>query len=192
MEGSPRTPSVNCEITVANRNGCAIVFMAGEMDVTSGPRLRDALLEAQHGSGNVIVDTNRLTFMDSTGVNAIALACRRLPTEVRVVGARPTVRWMFEIAGLTELLLDEAGFTWQQLTHHRSGWRQWLTREANHEGVPLAEIIEVGPWPGYGTDHAHYLLETTGSTSLYGSLDDAMRAAEDPDSVTPLTKRGAG
>jgi hypothetical protein len=66
-----------------------------------------------------------------------------------------------------------------------------LTREANHEGVPLAEIIEVGPWPGYGTDRAHYLLETTGSTSLYGSLDDAMRAAEDPESVTPLTKRGA-
>jgi anti-anti-sigma factor len=191
MEGSSRTQSVNCEITVANRNGCAVVFMAGETDVTAEQQLRDALLEAQRGSDNVIVDTNRLTFIDSTAMNAIASAWRRLSGELRVVGARPTVRRVFEIAGLTELLVDEAGFTWQQLTHHRSGWRQWLTREANHEGVPLAEIIEVGPWPGYGTDHAHYLLETTGGTSLYGSLDDAMRAAEDPESVTPLTKRGA-
>ncbi len=192
MEGSSRTPSVNCEITVANRNGCAIVFIAGEMGVTAGQQLREALLEAQHGSDNVIVDTNRLTFVDSTAIDAIASAWKRLPAELRVVGARPTVRRVFEIAGLSELLVDETGFTWQQLTHHRSGWRQWLTREANHEGVPLAEIIEVGPWPGYGTDHAHYLLEATGSTSLYGSLDDAMRAAEDPESVTPLTKRGAG
>jgi hypothetical protein len=87
---------------------------------------------------------------------------------------------------------DHPGFTWQQLTHHRSGWRQWLTREATQEGVPLAEIIEVGPWPGYGTDHAHYLLETSGRTSLYRSLDDAMKAAEDPESVMPLTKRRAG
>lgn len=87
---------------------------------------------------------------------------------------------------------DDPGFTWQQLTHHRNGWRQWLTREASPEGIPLAEIIEVGPWPGYGTDDAHYLLETSGSTSLYRSLDDAMRAAEDPGSVTPLTKRRAG
>jgi anti-anti-sigma factor len=192
MEGSSRTPSVNCEITVANRNGCAIVFIAGEMDVGGGQQLCDALLEAQRGSDNVIVDMNRLTFMDSTASSAFASASKRIPARLRVVGARPAVRREFEIAGLTELLLDETGFTWQQLTHHRSGWRQWLTREANHEGVPVAEIIEVGPWPGYGTDHAHYLLETTGTASLYGSLDDAMRAAEDPESVTPLTKRGAG
>jgi stage II sporulation protein AA (anti-sigma F factor antagonist) len=192
MDGSPQTSIANCEITVANRNGCAIVFVAGEMDASDGQQLEDALLEAQHGSANVIVDMNRLTFMDSTGINALVLAWRRVSGELHVVGARPAVRRVFEIAGVTDLLPDEAGFTWQQLTHHRSGWRQWLTREANHEGVPLAEIIEVGPWPGYGTDHAHYLLETTGSTSLYRSLDDAMRAAEDPESVTPLTKRAGG
>jgi len=192
MEGSTQTPSVNCEITVANRNGCAIVFMAGAMDVTAGQQLQDALIEAQHGSANVIVDMKRLSFMDSTGINLLVSVWRRAPGELRVVGARPAVRRVFELAGVTELLLDDAGFTWQQLTHHRSGWRQWLTRESNQEGVPLAEIIEVGPWPGYGTDQAHYLLETTGGTSLYRSLDDAMRAAEDPESVTPLTKGGAG
>ncbi len=66
---------------------------------------------------------------------------------------------------------------------HRSGWRPWMTDNRREEGAPLAEIVELGPWAGIGTDNAHYLLEMSGRAPLYGSLADAMKAAGDPASA---------
>ena len=175
---------------VVNHNGRAIVFIRGEMDMSSSRAVRDALSTAQQGSPDVIVDMTEVTFMDSTGINALMGAYRRAPHDgsVRVVGAKSIVRRAFEITGVSELLLLEPpGLTWRQVTYNNSGWRQWMTDEQTGDGAPVAEIIEAGPSSNWGSNDIHFALESDGETTVHGSLDEAMRAAERHGSVSPPT-----
>jgi stage II sporulation protein AA (anti-sigma F factor antagonist) len=173
--------SESFEVTVVNRNGRAIVYVRGEIDVASCQEFRAALLAAQTGAPDVIVDLSAVTFMDSSGINALIGAYRRAsePGSLHVVSPTPAVRRVFEITGMSELLLvDPPHLTWRQVTYHTSGWRQWMTEETTDDGGPVAEIIEVGPRSVQGRDCVRYALESGGETTLYESLDEAMQAAE--------------
>ncbi len=175
-------------VRAANSNGRAIVFVQGEIDMSAGPAIRDALSTAQQHSPDVIIDVSDVTFMDSTGINALLRAHRQVPPggSLRVVGATSAVRRVFDITGVSELLLLEPNrLTWQQLTYYTSGWRQWMTDQTTTSGGPIAEIIEVGPPSGWGGHNVRFSLESEGETRLYDSLDEAMRAAELLGSLTP-------
>ena len=177
---------------VVNANGRAVVSVHGEIDLGCGSALGDALWAAQEGSRDVIVDLSGVTFMDSTGLNALIGAYHRAPEggSLRVVGPSSAIRRVFDITGLSELLLLEPRRpTWQQVTYNNSGWRQWITTETTDGGGPVAEIIEVGSPGCWSGRRVHYALESGGETTLYRSLDEAMRAVELPASVTPHTSR---
>ena len=175
-------------VEVVNANGRAIVSLHGEIDMNRGPALRDALSAAQHGSPDVIVDLSGVTFMDSTGLHALIGAYYGAPQggTLAVVGPTAAIRRVFDITGLSEmLLLPPRRPTWQQVTYNHSGWRQWITAETTDDGGPVAEIIEVGSPGDWGGRPVHYALESGGETIIYRSLDEAMRASELPASVTP-------
>jgi anti-anti-sigma factor len=177
---------------VAKRNGRAIVFVCGDIDLASGQAFRDALFTAQQDVSEVIVDLSDVAFMGSTGINALIGAYRRTPDGgcLRVVGAKSAVRRVLEITGLSELpVLGRQPLTWRQVTYHTCGWRQWMTEETTKGGGPAAEIIEIGsPGKGVGaSDGVHYALETEGETTVYGSLEEAMSAAEQLGSIAPQT-----
>ena len=177
-------------VEVVNANGRAIVSVRGEINMSCGSAFRDALRAAQQVSPDVIVDLSGVSFMDSTGLNALIGAYHRAPEggSLGVVGATSAVRRVFDITGLSELLLLEPRRpTWQQVTYNHSGWRQWITAEATGDGRPVAEIIEVGCPGEWGVNRVRYALESGGETTMYPALDEAMRAAELPGSVTPHT-----
>jgi anti-sigma B factor antagonist len=96
-------------VRVVRRNGRAIVFVRGEMDLSVTPELREALALAQDQSSDVVVDLSQVSFMDSSAINALVHGYRRAQDQDRfqVLGAQPNVRRVFEIAGLTELLLPD-------------------------------------------------------------------------------------
>ncbi len=177
-------------VRVVNHNGRAIVFVRGEMDMSSSPAVCDALSNAQQGSPDVIVDLSEVTFMDSTGINALIGAYRRASDDgsLGVVGAKSIVRRVFEITGVSELLLLEPPrLTWRQVTYNNSGWRQWMTEEQTDNRGPIAEIIEAGPSSNWGSHNVQYALESDGETTLYNSLEEAMQAAELRRSLTRPT-----
>jgi anti-anti-sigma factor len=181
------------DVTVVNANGRAIVFGRGEIDLASGQAFRDALFGAQLAAPEVIVDLSGVAFMDSTGINALIEAYRRAPNRgsLRVVGPSPAVRRVFEATGISELLLVETQpLTWLQVTYHTCGWRQWTTKQTNKDGSPWAEIIEVGSPGAGGSSRVQYALEIDEETTLYESLDEAMRAAEDFGPVAPQASQG--
>lgn len=102
--------SDHIDMTVLSRNGRATVFVRGEIDMSSGPLLRDALSTAQQGSPHVIVDVSDVTFMDSTGINVLIGAYHQTPEggSLAVLGARPAVRRVFDLTGVSELLMVES------------------------------------------------------------------------------------
>ncbi len=88
-------------IHLSTQDGSAVLAVAGEVDAATVDQFRTALLDAQH-SPRVVVDLSGVTFMDSTGINALVGAYHRMPQngELRVVGLRSNVQRVFEITGL--------------------------------------------------------------------------------------------
>ncbi|HEV7870053.1 MAG: Anti-sigma factor antagonist [Modestobacter sp.] len=89
-------------------DGCSVA-VAGEVDSTTAPGLRDCLLAAleRPGSAAVEVDLSAVTFLDSAGLSALATAHRAAVSADRVLRvrcgtARAVVRPL-QITGLWEV-----------------------------------------------------------------------------------------
>lgn len=88
--------------------GVVLVRMPAEVDLATAPALRDELLRALNGGAvHLVVDALDVTFMDSSGVNALVRARERaaaLDGTLHVVTASPGVRRVLQITGLDERL----------------------------------------------------------------------------------------
>ena len=89
----------------AERDGFAVLEVAGEVDVATAPRLRQQLVEtASSGRDTLIVDLSDVEFLDSTGLGVLVSGLKRFRTlggDLVVVGTRPRILKVFEITGLT-------------------------------------------------------------------------------------------
>ena len=77
--------------------------LRGELDLDSAPEVLSAAA-ALDGS-TLVIDLRGLTFIDSSGI-AVLLRIRRGRPRCRIIGASPSVRHLFAIVGVEELLLD--------------------------------------------------------------------------------------
>jgi anti-sigma B factor antagonist len=66
------------DITVRNEQGCVIAAVAGEIDITTVAQLRERLYELADNGGTLIVDLNRVEFIDSSGLGALVGTARRI------------------------------------------------------------------------------------------------------------------
>lgn len=99
------------------RDGCAVLAVAGEVDLSNAPQFREALIAmVAHGHRLVVVDLSETGFLDSTGLGALVAGLKRVRAiggEMRVVCTSPRVCKVFEITSLDRVLhlydsLDEA------------------------------------------------------------------------------------
>jgi len=94
--------------------GAACVAVAGEVDVGTAPRLRDALVEAVADGEQVVVDLGAVTFMDSAGLAALVVAQRVAEARgvrLRLRGVPPRVLKLITVTGRHELLSLETLLT---------------------------------------------------------------------------------
>jgi anti-anti-sigma factor len=83
------------------------IHIVGDLDMASAPHLRAALAGCDGQA--VAVDLAGVTFIDSSGIHALERA-RREHRNLRIENPTDAVRRVFEIAGVTALLLgDGAG-----------------------------------------------------------------------------------
>jgi anti-sigma B factor antagonist len=85
-----------------------IIEAAGEIDMATASRLTEAVEAATDPCRRVVVDLSAVTFLDSSGLNALVVCRRSLnarDVELRVVSPSDNVvRQVFEIAQLGEEL----------------------------------------------------------------------------------------
>jgi anti-anti-sigma factor len=83
----------------------AIVFVWGEVDCATAPRLAATLADmTEQGRLNLVVDLSGVYFMDSTGLAVLAVAHKRLQQAgggLVLAGPTPAVRRSIEITGRT-------------------------------------------------------------------------------------------
>jgi anti-sigma B factor antagonist len=94
-------------VTISLAPDRARVVLAGELDVAAANAFEERVNEAGSDRSLILVDVTDLTFCDSAGLRVLlrfAERCRATGTAMRIVGARRTVRRLFEITGTAELL----------------------------------------------------------------------------------------
>ena len=104
-------------IDVAERDGCVVVAVRGEVDLLTAPALKNRLLElVSEGKTEIVVDLSNTDFLDSTGLGAVVAAYKRVRAHeghMRLVATSARVKRVFEITNLDRVVpicatVDEA------------------------------------------------------------------------------------
>jgi anti-sigma B factor antagonist len=105
-------------------SGVPVVTAPGEIDITSAPALRLALLKAAtHGHGTVAVDMTQTSFCDCSGLHALLAAHKRAQAqggELLLAFSAPGLRRVLALTGMDHIIpsftsLDEV------LSHQLTG-----------------------------------------------------------------------
>jgi stage II sporulation protein AA (anti-sigma F factor antagonist) len=86
--------------------GVYVLCPVGELDLAVTEVLSDAIAAVEAPA--LVIDLSGLTFIDSSGLKVLVAAKRRFDQEggkLRVEGAEGSVRRVFELAGLADVLL---------------------------------------------------------------------------------------
>ena len=107
-EGSSMVTPFGVEVTGAP--AAPVVVVRGEIDVATSPQLRNNLNAlVARGARDITLEFAGVSFVDSSGLGVLVGAYKRLREEadgsIRIVGAQPSVRKVFEITGLEAALL---------------------------------------------------------------------------------------
>ena len=104
LAGGLETPSLDISIQPG-----PVVTISGEIDIQSGPQLRDQLLRIMWRYGTRLdLDLTGVTFIDCVGINALLAARRRVQWEggwLRVIRASPSVQRVLALTRLQDVLM---------------------------------------------------------------------------------------
>jgi anti-anti-sigma factor len=98
-------------IDVRDEGGTAVLILAGELDLASSPELTERAEAALADGKAVVLDLSKLSFIDSTGLGAIAGIDRNAKTAgttMSLVPGSPSVQRVFDVSGTTD------AFTWTE------------------------------------------------------------------------------
>ena len=90
-------------VDVHQEPGHLLITVAGEVDIATAPQLRQRLAGPAASGRPIIVDLDRVSFIDATGLGVLASAASRTAAHgasLHVVCARHQVRRLFTITGL--------------------------------------------------------------------------------------------
>ena len=107
MSGPAPKPG-SLEISSALSDGIVTVFLAGELDLASAPRLEEQLASLEERQPpRIVIDLGGLAFIDSSGLRVLLLADSRARERgyelVLLPGPEPVQR-VFEMTGALDVL----------------------------------------------------------------------------------------
>ena len=90
-----------------SRDGIEVVTVEGEIDIYTAPRLRELLIDlASKGRCQLIVDLDKVGFLDSTGLGVLAGGLKRVRPHdgwLDLVCTQERILNIFKITGLTKV-----------------------------------------------------------------------------------------
>jgi anti-anti-sigma factor len=90
-------------VTVRSERGVAIAAVTGDIDMSTVPGLRERLIELAESGQPLIIDLNRVTFIDSAGLGALVGVARRAAVRggsLHAVCSRPQTRKLLWLTGV--------------------------------------------------------------------------------------------
>jgi anti-sigma B factor antagonist len=106
MDARPPRGAAECQIRGSEPDArTSVVVVAGELDLSTAPRLKRMLLEALRvGRSRLVVDLSGATFMDSTALGVLVGVRRALEAgeQLIIVCPRGDVLQIFELTGMRD------------------------------------------------------------------------------------------
>jgi anti-sigma B factor antagonist len=108
---------MNLDLQIGTNGDTSIITLVGEIDVYTAPRLRQALIDlVSQGSTDIVVDMDRVDFLDSTGLGVLVGGLKRVKSsegDLRLVVTQDRIMKIFDITGLSKVFpihgsLDDA------------------------------------------------------------------------------------
>lgn len=100
---------VELNVSTTSQGGHAVVTATGELDLYTAPRLQTALAELlRERADRVVVDLSGVEFCDSTGMNVLLAAMKRLKEQggtLELAAPRPAVKRILQVTGLDTVFL---------------------------------------------------------------------------------------
>lgn len=94
-------------VEVSSIQDLHLVTVTGELDIATAPQLRETFTDVVAGSsGHVVVDLDRVSFIDSTGLGSLVAGYKALSAQSRqlaLVCNSTRTRRLLEITGMTRL-----------------------------------------------------------------------------------------
>ena len=93
----------NFSIEVEEKNETPIIRVQGEIDIYTCPKLSEQLnILVEKGIKNLLLNLDKVHYIDSTGLGIIAHAARTIGDEgqITIISAKPQIKKIFEISGL--------------------------------------------------------------------------------------------
>jgi anti-sigma B factor antagonist len=97
-------PRVELKVSTASQSNHAVVTATGEIDLYTAPQLQSELTRLpRSGFDRVVVDLSGVEFCDSTGMNVLLSAMKRLRERggnLELAAPRSAVRRILQVTGL--------------------------------------------------------------------------------------------
>ena len=93
-------------IQLTHLDGAAVLELRGEIDLATAPRLRESVLQARELGVPVVLDMSLVTFMDSSGINALVRASGvdcGAPSPIQIQRPSDRVRHVLSMTGLDKV-----------------------------------------------------------------------------------------
>lgn len=98
---------MDLDLKVHKQGDHAVLEVAGEIDVYTAPKLREKLIElVNEGSFHLVVDLERVDFLDSTGLGVLVGGLKRVRNHdgsLELVCTQDKILKIFRITGLTKV-----------------------------------------------------------------------------------------
>ncbi|MBC7247425.1 MAG: STAS domain-containing protein [Actinobacteria bacterium] len=95
------------DVTLENLGDLALIVLSGEVDVYSAPKLRNVIRDlVDEGKYRVVVDLEKVAFMDSTGLGVLVGGLKRVKHhqgELGIICNQERILRIFRITGLTKV-----------------------------------------------------------------------------------------
>src|SRR5437867_5393431 len=97
---------MDLERETIKRDQQTVLTVRGEIDVYTAPRLRQAIVDlVDAGSTNLVIDMEKVDFLDSTGLGVLVEGLKRVRTrggDLSIVVTQDKIIKIFEITGWTK------------------------------------------------------------------------------------------
>src|SRR5919204_6378012 len=97
---------MDLDVETTQQGEASILTLRGEIDVYTAPRLRQAIVDlVDGGAKRIVVDMERVDFLDSTGLGVLVEGLKRVKTRegtLSIVATQDKILKIFDITGLNK------------------------------------------------------------------------------------------
>jgi anti-anti-sigma factor len=96
--------------TTTEKGPASTIYLAGEMDLDCADNLRHVVSQAAQGAEMLVLDFDRVEFIDSSGTGIFVRLCLDMKGQGKSLVARnlsPAVRGVFEMLRVRDLVGDD-------------------------------------------------------------------------------------